>query len=115
MYGEDDSYNFDNIEIEVLIGYNYYRTWPINRNTAAGELDTQNQVIWISKRYLEENGWMNEEGYWAMDRVMDRFVLDGITYKASGDTTMTQAKDQSVLFFLVLKREEITNQEDNFG
>lgn len=115
MYGEDDTNNFEDVQIEALIGYNYYRTWPINRNTSTGELDTQNQVVWVSKRYLEENGWLSENGYWDFDRVMDRFVLDGIVYKASGDTTMTQAKDNSVLFFLILKREEITNQDDNFG
>lgn len=112
LYGEDTRKEpFDNVEIEVLFAYNTFRTWPINVATASGELDNNNVVFYISKNYLEENGYLNSEGYFDFNRSMDRFIMDGITFKSSGDTSASQASDHDVLIMVILKREERVTQE----
>jgi len=110
QFGEDSPNTFyPDIQLEVLVGDNFFRTWPINRATLSGELDNQNCSIWVSAKKLLELGYLNSNGYWAFDKTLDRFIIDGITYKTSGDTETAQAKDTSLLFMVVLKREEIDN------
>lgn len=111
-YGEDDE-QYEKVQLEALFEYNSFRTWPININHISGETDTENAVMYISSRYLEEAGYLNSEGYWDFDRAKDRFILRGIVYKASGDTDMSQAKDQSLLFMIILRREEPTELSNN--
>lgn len=106
QYGEDSGQDYIDIPLEVLVGYNSFRTWPINLATVSGELDNQNLAIYISGRLLKELGYTNEHGYWDFNRSQDRFILNGITYKSSGDTQVSQAKDEPLLFQVILKREE---------
>lgn len=105
-YGEDSGETYDNIPLDVLVGYNSFRTWPINRATTSGELDAQNLAIWVSAKLLRYRGFLNESGYWEFNRSLDRFIINGIEYKSSGDTQVAQAKDEALLFMVVLKREE---------
>ena len=105
-FGEDSGQQYMDITIDVLVGYNSYRTWPINKGTTTGELDNQNMAIYISARVLSEIGQLTPEGYMDFDRANDRFKIQGITYKSSGDTMVSQAKDEALLFMVVLKREE---------
>lgn len=106
-FGEDKGRSFlPDIHLDVLIAYNFFRTWPINKTTVSGELDSQNCTIWISAKKLSELGHLNSQGYWDMNNVEDRFIIKGIVYKPSGDTEVAQAKDDNVLFLVILKREE---------
>lgn len=105
-YGEDSGETYDNIPLDVLVGYNSFRTWPINRATTSGELDSQNLAIWVSAKLLKSRGFLNSNGYWEFNRSLDRFIINGIEYKSSGDTQVAQAKDEALLFMVVLKREE---------
>lgn len=105
-FGEDVGSQYVDVDLEVLIGYNSFRTWPINQATVSGELDNQNMAMWVSARLLGELGYLNDSGYWDFERSLDRFVINGITYKAAGDTQVSQAKDTALLFMVVLKREE---------
>ena len=110
-FGEDsDEAFYPDILLEVLVGGNYARQWPINKGTISGELDNQNCTLWVSSNKLLELGYLNADGYWDFDRTLDRFIIDGITYKTSGDTTLAQAKDKTLLFMVVLKREEVSNE-----
>lgn len=106
LYGEDSGETYDNIPLDVLVGYNSFRTWPINRATTSGELDSQNLAIWVSAKLLKSRGFLNSSGYWEFNRSLDRFIINGIEYKSSGDTQVAQAKDEALLFMVVLKREE---------
>ena len=114
-FAEDSNNNYLDRDINVLVGYNYFRTWPVNKNTVTGELDSESCVIWVSARYLSEIGALASRGpnstqnYWKFSPDLDRFILNGITYKASGDTQVAQAKDEALLFMVILKREELND------
>lgn len=105
-YGEDSGMVYLDIPLDVLIGYNSYRTWPINKATVSGEVDNQNMAIWVSARLLRELGYLDAGGYFNFDRSYDRFVINGIVYKSSGDTQVAQAGNEALLFMIVLKRED---------
>ena len=107
-FGEDSGKKYIDIPLEVLIDYNVYRNWPMNRSTFSGEIDKQSIAIIISSRLLEELGYLDKDGYWDFDEGLDRFVLNGKFYRSSGDTTSSQAKNKALLFQVILKREETT-------
>lgn len=105
-FGEDSGENYESIPLDVLISYNDFRTWPINKAYVSGELDNQNLSIFVSANLLRNRGFLNSNGYWKFNRSYDRFIINGIEYKSSGDTQVAQAKDEALLFMVVLKREE---------
>lgn len=105
-FGEDFGESYESIPLDVLVGYNSFRTWPVNLATTSGELDNQNLAIWVSANLLKNRGFLNSNGYWEFNRSYDRFIINGIEYKSSGDTQVAQAKDEALLFMVVLKREE---------
>lgn len=107
-HAEDDSPRYYNIPIEALCYYNTFRNWPINKATVSGELDDENFSILISKNYIEQIGYLNQEGYWNFNWSEDRFVINGIVYKPSGDTQVSQAKDEALVFLVILKRDRDT-------
>lgn len=106
LYGEDQGPEYEPIILRGLFHYNYIRTWPINNNYPSGELEGENQVLYITKSYLEEQGYLNDSGYWDFDWSGDRFITGGKVYKPDGDTEVAQAKDDPLLFFLILNRED---------
>ena len=105
-YGEDGGIRYLPVILEGLFQYNYIRTWPANKSTLSGELEGENMVLYISARMLRENGYVNEFGYPDLNWSEDRFLLNGKVYKPEGDTQVAQAKDEALLFFIILKREE---------
>lgn len=105
-YGEDGGIGYLPVILEGLFQYNYIRTWPANKSTLSGELEGENMVLYISARMLRENGYVNEFGYPDLNWSEDRFLLNGKIYKPDGDTQVAQAKDEALLFFIILKREE---------
>lgn len=107
-HAEDDSPRYYSIPIEALCYYNAFRNWPINKATVSGELDDENLSILISKNYIEQIGYLNQEGYWNFNWSEDRFVINGIVYKPSGDTQVSQAKDEALVFLVILKRDRDT-------
>lgn len=107
-HAEDGSPRYYNIPIEALCYYNAFRNWPINKATVSGELDDENLSILISKNYIEQIGYLNQEGYWNFNWSEDRFVINGIVYKPSGDTQVSQAKDEALVFLVILKRDRDT-------
>lgn len=107
-FGEDSVPVYDRIELEVLCYYNAFRNWPINRATPTGELDEENLSIIVSKSYLESRKYLDSNGYFNFDWVSDRFIINGIIYKPSGDTQIAQAKDEAIAFLIILKRDRDT-------
>lgn len=104
-FGEDSYPGYYIRPIEALCYYNAFRNWPINRETTNGELDEENLSVIVSKSYLESNGYLNNDGYFDFDWASDRFVINGIVYKPSGDTQISQAKDEAIAFLIILKRD----------
>ena len=122
-YGEGIGDKYFGIKLEGLCFYNAFRNWPINKVTSSGELDEENLTIYISKSQIEAKGYLTEDGYWQFNWSEDRFIINGICYKPSGDTQVAQAKDEALVFLVILRRDRdsmlnlsdsnILNVEDN--
>lgn len=103
-WGEDVGISYEPIALEGLFHYNYIKTWGGQGVTVSGELDATDVVLYISKRLLDENGFITKLGYWDFNWAEDRFILNGRVYKPFGDTQVAQAHDDPMLFFVILKR-----------
>lgn len=111
-YGEDSGVVYEPVQLEGLFLYNYIKTWPINPQSLTGELDISNMVLYISARLLSENGFLDDFGYWDYNWSEDRFIVNGKVYKPGGDTQVAQAKDEALLFFVTMKREDPQETEN---
>ncbi len=105
-HAEDYYQVYQPITIEALCYYNSFRNWPINKETVTGELDDENLSIMVTDSFIKSIGYLNQYGYWDFDWSSDRFVINGIVYKPSGDTQVAQAKDQALVFLVILKRDK---------
>lgn len=112
-FGEDLGDIYIDNEIEALCYYNAFRNWPINRATNTGELDEENLSLYVSAQYLYQHHYTNSDGYWDINPSEDRFLINGILYKPSGDTQVAQAKDIPIAFILILKRDRDTLISDD--
>lgn len=104
-WGEGEAEAFQDIPMKAIVAFNDFRTWPVNRPTASGTLDKENLYILLNKEYLSENGWLNDNGYFDLDPVLDRFIVDGILYKPDGDTQVAQVYSDVGLIMVILSRE----------
>jgi hypothetical protein len=104
--GEADGYQYEPIQLKCLIGYNDFRTWPIDRASESGTIDTQSMYVILNKKYLLDNGYLNDHGHLAYKPNKDYFVKEGIEYEDSGDTSVAQAGNEPILFYIILKRRE---------
>lgn len=105
-YGEDSNIIYLPVLLEGLFHYNYIRTWANNRqrDTNSGELEAGDAVLYISSDLLKKANLLNEYGYWDFNWAEDRFILNGKVYQPGGDTQVSQAKDEVLLFFVILQR-----------
>lgn len=105
-FGEDSNISYVPVSLEGLFHYNYIKTWGNNRlrDTVSGELQQDDQVLYISARQLEEKGYIDEYGYWKFNWAEDRFIVNGKVLQPVGDTQVAQAKDQALLFFVIMQR-----------
>ena len=60
----------------------------------------------VSQKQLVEKGFINNKGYWAFDAALDRFTINGELYISKGDTQVAQAKDEPIVFQVLLRRQE---------
>lgn len=105
-YMEDHSTErFEKITLEVLVQYNYFRSWPITKNTETGSLDNESILVYLNKDRLNTLGYLNAEGYFDFDPDADRFTIEGKRYKAQGDTSVSQAGDIPLHTIIILQRE----------
>ena len=111
-YGEDSGIIYNPVKLEGLFHYNYIKTWPSNTSRITGDLDITNIVLYISANLLGSNGYMDSYGYWDFNWTEDRFILNGKVYKPGGDTQVAQARDQALLFFVILYREDPQETEN---
>lgn len=111
LFGEDGGENYSIRTLKGLVNYNYIRVWPYNVPTPSGELDTTNVAVYLTKKSLDDGGYLNEKGYWKFDQVRDKFLIDGKMYRPSGETPVAQAKDHAMLFMVILETEDIGEAE----
>ena len=104
-YGEDSLPQYSFNVIEALCYYNAFRNWPINKSSVSGEQDEENLSIMISRQYLKDRGYLNSNDYFDFNWAEDRFIINGISYRPTGDTNVSQAKDEAIVFLIILKRD----------
>ncbi len=109
---QNDATDYDDIPLQVLVAYNYYRTWPITKQTESGELDNQNMSLLINIKYLSDLGYLTAKGYFDFQPDRDYFIHRGIKYKGEGDSLVSQAKADPLLFQIILHREEVLVGQD---
>ena len=107
-YGEDTvaNENYTDVSLNALIAFNIFRLWPMSKETVGGVLDGENIVMMLNKKYLEDLGHLNADGFFDMDPGKDIFFHRGLEYRASGETEVAQAGDIALMFYVVLGREE---------
>ena len=115
-YGEDTkgNENCDDIVLKCLIGYNFFKTLPITKETASGALDGENIVLMLNKKYLEDLGYLNNDNFFDMDPGKDSFTHRGLKYRAAGETEVAQAGNEPLMFYVILKREETETGEAKY-
>lgn len=111
-FGENNANPLVYTDLEALIQFNTFRTWPMTKHTVAGELDEQNLLLYLNREYLSENGWLTPEGYFHFDPAKDEFIHRGLRYKAEGDTLASQAQDNPLFVLIVLARQETKTGTD---
>lgn len=116
-HGEDTIPTYRKVEIEALCSYNAFRNWPLNTYSVSGESDDENCSLLVSMdyiknlesgRYLKTIGDSEVDTYWDLNWQEDRFIINGLTYRPSGDTQLAQAKDEALVFMVILKRDRET-------
>jgi len=110
-FGEGISKKTEDIPLEVLMGYNDNRTWPVDRVSSTGVIDKENLWLYLNREYLSTKGFLNVRGYFDFNPGLDRFYVQGVEYKPSGDIASAQAEDNPLFILLVLEREEGTTGE----
>ena len=113
-YGEDSLPQYVFNVIEALCYNNAFRNWPINKSSVSGEQDEENLSIMISKQYLADRGYLDSNGYFDFNWAEDRFIINGIPYRPTGDTNVSQAKDEAIVFLIILKRDRDSFFEEDW-
>lgn len=105
--GEDEAF-YTNAPtlVQCLFHYNYFRTWPIIGYTINGEVDKQSCVAIMNIAYLKtfDPPILDANNRLIYKPDHDVFEHRGDKYIATGDTFISQANNEPLLFMLILKR-----------
>jgi hypothetical protein len=102
-YGEDININSTiDIPLRCIVNYNYMRSWPITNQTESGETNEQSIQVLFSKTHLKSLGYLNGDGLFIYQPDYDRFLLDGTIRKPVGDSSVSQARDGSIMFEVIM-------------
>lgn len=110
---EGEKVELPQISLKCLINYNYMRTWPITNRTESGGNDRQSVQVYFNKNELALAGYLTPDGNLNYNPGTDKFIIDGIQYEPSGDTSAAQAKDIDLFFTLILQRDYKNNPYPN--
>jgi hypothetical protein len=105
-WGEDGGETYTDTTILGLIQYNFFRSWAINKTSTTGELDKESVLVYFNTEYLRQSGWLTTGDQFDFRPGEDRFIINGQVYKALGDSQVAQAKEKTLMSFIILKREE---------
>lgn len=102
---DDNSNNFEDIPLYVLVVYNTFPTWPIDKLTESGIADRESLNIIINKDYLRGMGRLTSEGLMDLNLTRDYFIIMGKSFKIMHDTQGAQAYNDPILQFITLVRD----------
>jgi len=97
------------VTIQGLVQYNHFRNWPINKTEVTGEVDKESVLLYLNQEWLSEQGYLDINKQFKFDPGYDRFFIEGIEYKSAGESKAAQTKDDTILVFIILQREDISN------
>jgi hypothetical protein len=103
-FGEGESYGYESVPIKAIVGFNHFRTWPVNRGNEGGVQDYQHLYVMINMDYLSENGYVSDWGNFNFDPTLDRFKHAGLTYTPIGDTDIAQIYSEAGYYMVILQR-----------
>jgi len=103
-YGEDNGPVYDQRSLPCLISYNVFRVWPMTKETDSGALDQESLVMMLNIQQMSDLGYLNAAGFLDMDPGQDYFVHMGLEYRAAGETPVSQAGDEPLHIYVILKR-----------
>lgn len=112
LHGEDLSNKFNDITLKCLCNFNDYRSWPVTIPSRSGFIDAQSVLVYFNTKYLKDNGYTTSNDFLNLDPLRDRFILNGKMYVAMGESETAQASNQTLLQFIILKREETKTEND---
>lgn len=107
-FGEDPkgtAASFVDVDLEVLILSNYFRSWPINDTKLTGEIDDENLTIMLNYKYIRDLGYTTAQDYFDFNPVLDLFFIKGRAYKAFGDIDVAYANNEPLNFWINAARE----------
>lgn len=115
--GSDDSPLYSRIPLLGLFQDNHFRSWPINSDTLTGQIDKESVLLYINNNYLESIAggiYINEFKRWKINPGLDKFIYEGVTYTAKGDSSSAQTKDKTLLHFVVLARDYVNAPNNRY-
>ena len=115
IHGEDNNHRFGDLTIKGLVQYNHFRAWPITQATDSGEIDKQSCMLYLNINYLESLGYTNTLRQFMFDPGYDRFSINGVKYKAFGESQVSQANNKPLFIFIILKREELETGKEKYA
>jgi len=113
-FGETTKPKYTDITLHALPGYNVFRTWPVDRATDTGSIDQESLVLYFSKSALATAGHINPQGNFKFRPSKDKFIIEGVVYVDSGNTSSAQASVGPLLIQLILKRESPATGEKKY-
>lgn len=114
-YGEDDNVAYTDTTLLGLVQYNYFRSWPTNKVDKSGEIDKESTLVFFNIEYLRGLGYVNADGQFQFDAGKDRFLIDGVRYKPSGNSKAAQASNEALLTFIILSVDTPESGETIYG
>jgi hypothetical protein len=103
--GDDrDPDTISHISLVGLCQYNVFKLWPNTKESDGGELDKESMAIILNKDYLRNLGYLNGDGNFNYNPEMDNFTINGEIYYPAGDTQVSQAFDDPLHIYIILKR-----------
>lgn len=106
---QDNAQYDDDIPLNVLCQFNDFRTWPITEFVDTGQKDKQSLLVYINSSYLESLDLLDDNGRFAYNPAMDRFIYRGQLYYDAGNTPVAPTNDDPLLQLIILKRVDNDN------
>jgi hypothetical protein len=111
--GNDSEPLYQPQELQGLIQYNEFRSWPINADTTTGEVDKESILVFLSNDYLLEHGFLSTKGQFKFKPSLDKFEVNGLRYRSKGDSQTAQTNNQTLMHFMVLLRDYVESENDD--
>lgn len=104
-YREDGPPSTQDVVLRAIVNYNYMRSWPITNQEESGELQGQSIQVIFSMKDLEIGGYLKTvdgQLHFDYNPDYDRFVVDGIIRKPSGDSGVSQSNVGPLLYEVIM-------------